>query len=440
MAREGTRMSYDNDYLRSLVRDDRVHGSIYTDPMIFEIEMEKIFGRVWVFVGHESQVPNPGDYFCTDIARMPVVMTRGMNGAINVIFNRCSHRGAKVVNSESGNAKVLVCMYHGWGFGLDGELKGVPLHKDFPEQCLDRREAGMGALPRVENYRGFVFASLNPEVGPLADYLGEAARGIDEIVDRSPDGAIELSAGCHRYVYDGNWKLQMDNLADMYHPVACHMSTVDEDGLQFKRRPGEAGGRAAFLGADGEPVAIKTGVRGFANGHSSEASLFGDTQGGAETHQRGGVIDEYRASLIALHGQQKTDDILKNRRHSMTLFPNLDILMVQTAVRVVIPIAWNRTEVRVYPVRLKGAPEELNKQIIQFCNITHSAASFIQTDDLEAFRRQQEGLAAPGPEWVLVARGYGDEIDEGNGVFFGPRASEVGQRMRHYAWRDLMTA
>ncbi len=433
-------MTYSVEYLRSLVREDRIHGSVYTDPEIFRIEKEKIFKRVWMYVGHESQVPEPGDYFCTDIAGLPVVMTRDRDRAVHVIFNRCGHRGAKVVNQELGNAKTLICMYHGWGFGLDGRLAGVPLRKDFPPECLDECEAGMGTLPRIEIYRGFVFASLNPNVGALQDYLGNAAHGIDEIVDRAPDGAIELSAGCHRYVYEGNWKLQVDNLADMYHPVACHMSTVDEDGYQFKRRPGEAGGRAAFLGDDGEPVAIKTGVRGFVRGHSSEASLFGDTQGGAESKQQGGVFDEYRAKLVKVHGQEKADDILKNRRHSMTVYPNLDILMVQTAVRVVRPISHNRTEIRVYPVRLKGAPEEMNKQIIQFLNITHSAASFIQTDDLEAFKRQQEGLAAPSPEWVLVARGLGTDIDEGHGVFFGPRASEVGQRMRHYAWRDLMCA
>lgn len=435
--------SYTAAGLGELVQRDGalVNGRIYTDPEIFGLEMERIFSKVWVYVGHESQVANPGDYMTGYLVQQPIILTRDRAGQIHVLFNRCTHRGAKIVNRERGNERLLTCMYHGWAFGHDGELRGIPLKKDFPAEAVEPCKASLARPPRVDAYRGFIFASLNPDVEPLRDYLGAAASGIDEIVDRAPAGTIRLSAGCHRYIYEGNWKLQTDNLGDMYHPVACHSSTVDEDGKQFKRRPGDEGGRAAFLGADGEPIVIQTGVRGFLRGHSSEASLFGANDiVKEETRQRGGIIDEYRSLLIEQHGVEKTDEILKNRRHSMTLFPNLDVLMVQTSVRVVIPLAYNRTEVRIYPVHLDGAPDELNRQIIKFLNITHSAASFIQTDDLEAFKRQQEGLAARSPQWLIVARGQGSEIDEGNGAYFGPRASEVGQRMRHQYWRELMMA
>ncbi|HEY0295748.1 MAG TPA: aromatic ring-hydroxylating dioxygenase subunit alpha [Bordetella sp.] len=434
--------SYTAESLGALVQDGgaRINGRIYTDPEIFELEMDKIFSKVWVYVGHESQVPNPGDYITGLLARQPIILTRGKNGKTHVLFNRCTHRGAKIVNQDAGNEKVLACMYHGWAFEMDGSLRGIPMKKDFPAAAVEDGKASLGKPPRVESYRGFIFASLNADVEPLLDFLGAAASGIDEIVDRAPAGTIRLSGGYHRYVFPGNWKLQMENLADMYHPVACHISTVGADGKQFKRRPGEEGGRAAFLGPDGEPLVIQTGVRGFSHGHSSEASLFGSNDMSQEAKQRGGVFDEYRSLLVRLHGAEKTDDVLKNRRHSMTLFPTLDILMVQTSVRVVIPLAYDRTEVRIYPVHLDGAPDELNRQIIKFINITHSAASFIQTDDLEAFKRQQEGMAAQSPEWMNVSRGQGGEIDEGRGTFFGPRASEVGQRMRHQYWRELMVA
>ena len=122
---------YTSAELREMVQPDRVHRAIYTDPAIFEIEMEKIFRRVWLYVGHESLVPNPGDYYCTHLARQPVVLSRHKDEGICVLFNRCGHRGAKVLNRERGNAKVFTCMYHGWSFRPNGALAGVPMRRDF---------------------------------------------------------------------------------------------------------------------------------------------------------------------------------------------------------------------------------------------------------------------------------------------------------------------
>jgi phenylpropionate dioxygenase-like ring-hydroxylating dioxygenase large terminal subunit len=423
---------YSREHLAGLVKSDRVHRDIYTDPNIFEVEMQKIFAKVWVYVGHESLVPNVGDYYCTTLARQPVVLSRHEDGKVYVLQNRCGHRGAQVLVKERGNARHFSCMYHGWAFRPNGELAGVPMRADFPDGCLDEPQSGMLRLPRVDSYRGFVFASLDPDVMPLQDFLGEAKGGIDELVDRSPLGEVEFWAGCHRYYYRGNWKLQMDNMADTYHPAACHASTVGPDGRQFQRRAGQEGGAALFFAPNGEAVVSQLGVRGYQNGHSSEQSLF-------DKEQRGGHWDEYRDLMVRSYGEERTAEILKNRRHSLTLFPTLDILIAQTSVRVVKPVAVDLTEVEIWPVRLKGAPEVISTDIVKYVNITHSASSFVQTDDLEAFERCQRGLQTGG-EYVLVARGVGKEVDEGNGVLFGPRSSEVGQRAKHFAWRDLMGA
>ncbi len=425
--------AYNNEHFRNLVQTDRVHRSVYTDPQIFEIEMEKIFGRTWVFVGHESLVPNFGDYYCTTLGRQPIVLSRDEAGKLHVLYNRCGHRGAKVLSKERGNQRIFTCMYHGWGFRPDGKLAGVPMRGDFPEGVLDDPVFGMAPLPRFESYRGFVFACLAPNVMPLKDYLGEAIRGIDEMVDRAPDGEVQFWAGCHRYIYKGNWKLQMDNMADTYHPAACHGSTVGPDGRQFQRRAGAEGGAAPFFAPNGEAIVSQLGVRGFPNGHSSEQSLF-------DKEQRGGVIEEYRALMVSRFGEERTAEIMKNRRHSLTLFPTTDILIAQTSVRIVKPLAVDLTEVEIWPVRLKGAPEVISTDLVKFVNITHSASSFIQTDDLEAFERCQEGLKTQGADWVLIARGVGAEIDEGKGVLLGPRSSEVGMRAKHNMWRDLMSA
>jgi benzoate/toluate 1,2-dioxygenase alpha subunit len=422
---------YSKEDLRNMVREDRVHRAAYIEPEIFDIEMEKIFKKVWLYVGHESLIPNSGDYYTTTLANQAVVLSRHNDGNVYVLFNRCGHRGAKVLNKERGNAQIFSCMYHGWGFRPNGDLAGVPMRIDFPEKVLEEPQSGMVRLPRVETYRGFVFASFNPEVGPLLDYMGAAKVGIDELVDRSPVGEIELSAGCQRYHYKGNWKLQLENQADMYHPAACHGSTVGPDGRQFKRRAGAEGGDAAFFADNGEAVVAQTGVRGFKNGHSSEASLF-------DKEQSGGEWTEYRAMMVAVHGEEKTAEILKNKRHSMTFFPSVDILIAQTSVRVIRPISVDHTEIEIWPVRLTGAPDRISTDLVKYANITHSASSFIQSDDLESFERTQEGLKTQGADWFLVAKGMGHEIDEGNGALFGPRSSEVGQRAQHYAWRDLM--
>ncbi len=426
-------MTYTKEQFANMVQSDRVHRAYYTDPAVFEAEMNKVFGKVWVYVGHDSLVPKPGDYYCTTFAGQAVVLSRHEDGAVHVLYNRCGHRGAKVLSKTRGNARIFSCMYHGWGFRPNGQLAGVPMRDDFPDSVLKEDRAGMQNLARVDSYRGFVFASLDPDVMPLIDFLGEARNGIDELVDRSPEGRIELSAGCHRYHYRGNWKLQMDNMADTYHPAACHGSTVGADGRQFQRRAGDEGGAALFFAPNGEAVVSQLGVRGFPYGHSSEQSLF-------DKEQSGGRWDDYRAMLVARHGEARTAAILKNRRHSLTLFPILDILIAQTSVRVVKPISVDLTEVEIWPVRLTGAPASISDDLVKYVNMTHSASSFIQTDDLEAFERCQEGLKTQGSDWLLVARGIGEEVDEGNGVLFGARSSEVGQRAKHYAWRDLMSA
>lgn len=424
--------SYTNDELRELVQVDRVHRAYYTEPAIFELEKERVFSKVWMYIGHESLVPEPFDYYCTDILGQPVVLTRDDKNNVHVLHNRCGHRGAKVLTQERGNTRLLTCMYHGWAFRHNGELAGVPMRADFKSDVLCGPEAGMVPWTRVDSYRGFVFASMNANVAPLEDFLGRAKEGIDELVDRSPVGRIELTAGCHRYRFKGNWKLQTDNMADAYHPAACHSSTVGPDGRQFQRRAGKEGGAALFFLPNGEAVVSQLGVRGFPQGHTSEQSLF-------DKEQSGGGWDEYYALLVDAYGESRTKEILKNRRHSLTIFPTLDILIAQTAIRVVRPIAVDLTEVEVWPVRLAGAPLAISSDLVRYVNITHSASSFIQTDDMEAFERCQQGMQSAGTDWVLAARGLGEEIEEEGGVLFGPRSSEVGQRAKHYAWRELMS-
>lgn len=429
-------MSWSNEKLRALIQDDRVHRDIYTDPEIFHLEMERLFGRLWVFVGHESQVKRRGDYYATSIAGQPVVMTRAQDGQVRVVFNRCGHRGAKVVNTECGNAKIFQCCYHGWTFNLDGTIAGIPLREDYPAEIdFSDPKYGMAPVPRVASYRGFVFASMADSGTSLEEFLGPAKAGFDELVDRSPKGEIEFAGGVHRYEYRGNWKHQFENLADTYHPISTHASTVGEDGKQFQRRPGAKGGRAPFYDDDGNPLVPLIGVWAYPNGHTSEGTMF------SHQEQEGNPAwEEYRALMIEEYGKERAAELLNSRRHSLTIFPTVDILLLQNSVRVVIPKSVDRTEVRVFPVRLVGAPEALFNDIVRYVNITHAAASFVQTDDLESFRRLQEGLTTDGNPWCLTARGNRQEKRDEDGVLWGDRSSEIGQRNQHEAWLSFMTA
>jgi benzoate/toluate 1,2-dioxygenase subunit alpha len=146
--------------LDRLIAPGRVQRRIYTDPAIFELEMERIFGAAWIYIGHESQIKRPGDYFATRMGRKPVVLVRDQEGAVRVIHNQCAHRGALVVATDQGNAAEFTCCYHGWTYHLDGRIKAVPLNHGYP-QDFDPKNPKMAMLPvpRVKSYRGFVFAS-----------------------------------------------------------------------------------------------------------------------------------------------------------------------------------------------------------------------------------------------------------------------------------------
>ena len=156
---------YNNEEINflDLVETGRVDRRVYSDPGIFEIELERIFNKAWIYVGHESQIPEVGDYITTRIGRRPMVMARHEDGKIYVIHNQCAHRGAMVVNLDNGNAEEFVCCYHGWTYRTNGTLARVPLENGYPEHFnKDAVGTGMVQAKRVDSYRGFVFASLAP--------------------------------------------------------------------------------------------------------------------------------------------------------------------------------------------------------------------------------------------------------------------------------------
>ena len=420
----------------TLVKDDRVHRSVYTDPAIFALEMERIFSRAWVFVGHDSQVPKPGDFVTLMIGGQPVVMSRHSDGEVYVLFNRCGHRGAQVCIENKGHAELFRCAYHGWTFNTDGTLDAVSMPRGYGES-FDTKDPrlGMGQLPRVENYRGFVFASLSPDGPDLTQHLGHARASIDELVDKAPGGSVDLSGGVHKYMFRGNWKLQMENTVDMYHVPFSHESTLRRDGRQFSRRRGDdSGSTVSTTGAAAERWEQRVAWASKETGHT----YTGHQPAAEHTASEDPVFQEYVASLTALHGAEKTQDILNPKRHNTWYFPNMSLQALNPHVRVIRPVTVDRTEVWVYPVTFKGAPEAMNADIIIQLNRTHAAASLIQTDDLENFTRVQNGVGAANFDWVLFARGLDTDAPDNQEGLVNKGTVELPQRAQYAAWARYM--
>ena len=423
------------DDIAKLIEPGRVHRRVYTDPDIFELEMERIFGRAWLFVGHMSQVPQAGDFVTTELGRQPVIMTRHRDGSVHVLLNRCTHRGAKVVNERKGHSPRLTCCYHGWTFDTDGRLVTVPV----PEGCaadFDQSAFGLAPAPRVGEYRGFVFASLSPKGPSFEDHIGPMKRNIDDLVDRAPDGTLALDAGMHRYVYNGNWKLQVENVLDSYHVPFGHASTVNKQGQQFARREGDQKG-ATVVEADKKQTAAswkdrKSFITGNGHGWTSNTTLD-------EGKRASPAYDAYKQALAEKVGAARAAEILTPRLHNSLIYPNMSIMGLNIHVRVIKPVAVDRTEVTIYPIRLVGAPDTMNSGNIRLLNVTHSASSFVQTDDLESFVRAQKGLRSLGTDWVDISRGLGDE--EPDRELNATRAlatHEMVVRAQYKAWTGYM--
>ena len=211
--------------ISELVDQDRVKvdRSIFSDTEIFEEEQKQIFSRAWLFVGHESQIPNPGDFFASRMGRDPVILVRGQDGVIRVFHNSCRHRGMRVCRYDRGNTKLFVCSYHAWSYGTDGRLAGVPSMKEGYCNKLDKSEWGLISAPHVENYKGTIWATWDENAVPFLDYIGGMRHLLDLTLDSQDgsEGGSEVSVGVQKWLIPSNWKISSENfIGDLYHNIS----------------------------------------------------------------------------------------------------------------------------------------------------------------------------------------------------------------------------
>jgi len=430
--------------LASLIAPGRVHRRIYTDPRIFELEMERIFGAAWLYVGHESQIKDPGDYFATRMGRKPVVLVRDAEGTVRVIHNQCAHRGALVVATDKGNAGEFICCYHGWTYHLDGRIKAVPLNHGYP-QGFDASDPKIAMLPvpRTKSYRGFVFASEAKDGPSLEEWLGPMKASLDDMIDRAPDGEIEVAGGVFKHAFDGNWKVYFENLCDAAHPLFTHRSSIDAALEQSDDVHSDGAGEIAIrqMRQNGAPYSFwesQVGIWTYPNGHSYLGDYHDDAKLVAALNDP--VFRQYIAALERKKGKAEAKRILEVRRWNSNVYPNVSLMSQFQQMRVVHPIAVNRTVVHAYTFRLKGAPKQVFRNAISFANVVNGTGSLVLTDDLEIYNRLDMGMSSEGAEWLQIGRGYQSDVPDAHGGRRGKNStSEVYIRNMLDAWLGLMT-
>jgi phenylpropionate dioxygenase-like ring-hydroxylating dioxygenase large terminal subunit len=427
--------------LAMLVHADRVHRSVYADPAIFELEMERIFGRAWLILGHESQVKSPGDYFTTRMGREPVIVIKKENREIGVLVNRCAHRGSMVCAEGRGNVERFVCPYHGWSYDTAGVLKAVPFAGGYDQ---DKLPSGLKAVPRVSLYRGFIFASL-AALGPtLEEFLGPAKASFDDFVDRAPGGELEVAGGVFKHAYNGNWKLMLENHLDGAHPAWVHASSVAvARGAPDPGKPGEEHYydiAVRQMRQNGAPDAVWDAIgmwttplgHGYMGDYHSDKRLTGD-----ENHP---LFLEYRRRLAARVGEAEAERILGVTLWNTIVYPNCSFMSQFRQLRIIHPIAVDRSVVTTYSFRMKDAPGQMFRDTVAFANVVNGTGSWVLTDDLEIYERLQRGLSSGAVDWVYVGRGHGRDFDEPDGVRRGATGtSEVFIRAQFAAWLGYLS-
>ena len=430
---------YDFDHL---IQEDKVHRHLYTEEAIFRAEMSKIYGAVWVYLAHESQIPNNDDFIRSRLGLRPIVVIRDSGGKIRALYNRCTHRGSTICRQESGSAKSFQCPYHGWTFLNSGKLSGVPWPDGYADDFADSK-FNLAQVPRVESYRGFIFGTLNLEAPSLIDYLGPVAKPIDEWLDRHPGGALRI-CNASRLKMHGNWKLVYDNSADGYHVVFSHRSLLamenrlmadDEKGMTYyKDKP------------DDQPMYVYY----FGNGHH-----YKDKRGNVE--KRPGALweiegtfpgmEHYEEDLRRRYGDKADHylDLAASEPVNINVFPNLHIL--GNHIQVTQPISmtetdstWWGTAVIDETGELDGAVDDINAIRVR---TQEGFPNFGEVDDLANFEQIQVGLTAEEDEWVYIHRGLGvpgrHQIDEA-GTIRGPATDEVFLREYFKEYKRLMQA
>jgi phenylpropionate dioxygenase-like ring-hydroxylating dioxygenase large terminal subunit len=411
----------------SLVKDDRVHTALYTDPAIFDEEMDRIFDNTWVWVAHATDVPTKNTFKTSWVGRQPVIVTRDKDLKVHVLLNRCRHRAASVCEKRKGKASVFICPYHGWSYEVDGRLRKVPHASGYPED-FDTTELPLQTL-RTEEYNGLIFATFNQDIEPLADFLGAAKKWIDLFMKQGAGFGVK-TLGEHRFRFPGNWKIQLENTTDAYHFPVVHktfLDSLDEETEDIFDVLGQGGWVEDLGNGHSVMVMIPDLIDLEDNLDAPIPERFADLA--RELTEEGYPDQQVRRIVRAVGGSG----------FNLNLFPNVACSMA--FFRVLRPIAVNETEITHVAIGMDGGPAAGNRVRMRLHEHFQGPMGFGTPDDAEGWERVQRGVQAGDDLWMMLNRGT--DAPKGRaeaGHNAGDVSAETGMRAAYQMWKRMMTA
>lgn len=378
----------------------RVARDLFTEPELFDLEMELIFEKVWIYACHESEIAQPNDFITMRAGRQPLIITRDGNGELHALINACQHRGATLTRVGKGNQSTFTCPFHAWCYKSDGRLVKVKAPGEYPEG-FDKATRGLKKA-RIESYKGFVFISLDTQGSDsLEDYLGDARVFFDMMVAQSPTGELEVLQGKSTYTYDGNWKLQNENGLDGYHVSTVHYNYVStvQHRQQVNAEKGGASSTLDYSKLGAGDADTDDGWFSFNNGHSV---LFSDMPNPTVRPGYASVMPR----LVAEHGQARAEWMM-HRLRNLNIYPSLFFMdQISSQLRIVRPVAWNKTEIISQCIGVKGeSAADRTSRIRQFEDF-FNVSGLGTPDDLVEFREQQRGFQGRLERWSDISRGH----------------------------------
>jgi len=387
--------------LENLVIDNTVDGlfrvnrRVFTDPAILEAEKQGVFDQSWIYAGHESEIPEPGDFRARDVAGRPLILARGSDGQVRALLNTCTHRGSLVCRQASGNTKSFQCPYHAWTFSNQGELIGVP-GEDAYGTGFDRQELGLATAPRMESYRGFIFVSFNPSVDDLVDYLAGAREYLDLICDQSEVG-MEVVSGTQAYCMRANWKLLVENSIDGYHAPITHQRYIEflyETGVNRGFLQKRWKGQGLALG-NGHSVIVNSPLGGRPIAHWTP--MFGE--------EKKAELEAIQQNLAERYGEERAYKMTQTSRN-LFIFPNLiinDIMAI--TIRTFFPSTPDYMDITAWALAPKDESEDNRRLRLDNFLTFLGPGGFATPDDVEMLEGCQKGFANREVGWSDISRG-----------------------------------
>ena len=372
----------------------RIDRRVYHDKPLFEAEIETIFERQWNFLCHESQIPEPGDYFASHIGRQPVFAHRQMDGSVRAFVNACSHRGAILTPYRRGNAKVLTCRFHGWAYDCDGRCVKIKSEETgYAGEGFDRAAYDLRAVPKIEEYRGFIFACLDPAAPTLAEHLGESRFFIDMFADQSPDG-LEVLPGSQTYVCDHNWKLQAENVTDGYHVGTVHRNFATTMAAREARDGAEGMMKTEAGRIQGN---VRTGCYYLGGGH---IALWAD-----RANPEAAPLSPSTERIDRDFPEAQATWMLRRGRNVL-VFPNMVLNdLASTHMRTHRPLSAERTEVTIWCIAPKGEPDEARRARLRKFEDFFLVTGLATSDDVISLDTAQAGSYGREAGWNAFDRG-----------------------------------